>query len=292
MITFKDWKSRAKYFNYKKHDIAYWTEGQGPALLLIHGFPTASWDWHKIWHQLADKFTLYALDMIGFGYSAKPKDYTYSLSDQARLHEAFAEELGINEAHLFVHDYGVSVAQELLAAFKERGTKGLQILSCSFLNGGLFPDLHHARPIQKLLISPLGPLLNRFLNKGSLRRNFNKIYGDKKPTEQEIDQFYQLMVYNDGIPNTHKLMRYIINRRENAQRWKQALIEATIPLQMINGPLDPISGRHLADYYQQLLPESPVVILEGVGHYPHDEAPQRVLQNYLTFVSSLYKSDS
>jgi len=287
MITFKEWKNQAQYFNYKNHDIAYWTAGEGPPLLLIHGFPTASWDWHKTWKKLTAQFKVYAVDMIGFGYSAKPKDYVYSLTDQARLHEAFVDQFGIKEAHLLVHDYGVSVAQELLAAFKERGTNDFQILSCSFLNGGLFPELHHARPIQKLLISPLGPLLNRFLNKGSLRRNFIKVYGDQKPTDQELDQFYQLMVYNDGIPNTHKLMRYIINRRENAQRWKKALTEATIPLQFINGPLDPVSGRHLADYCKELLPDSEVVILEGVGHYPHDEAPERVLEAYLPFIKGV-----
>ena len=286
MITFTDWKNQANYFKYKgKYDIAYWSAGEGIPLLLIHGFPTASWDWHKIWDELAANFKVYAIDMMGFGYSAKPKDYVYSLTDQARLHEAFAQQMGIKEAHLFVHDYGVSVAQEMLASFKERGASGLQILSCSFMNGGLFPELHHARPIQKLLISPLGAFLNRFLNKGSLRRNFIKIYGDKKPTEQDIDQFYRLMEYNDGIQNTYKLMRYIINRRENAQRWKNALMEATIPLQFINGPLDPVSGRHLAEYCKKLLPNSPVVVLEGVGHYPHDEAPERVMDAYLEFVT-------
>jgi len=72
-------------------------------------------------------------------------NYTYSITDQARLHEAFVAHLGVEEAHLLVHDYGVSVAQEMLAAFAERGTNGFQILSCCFLNGGLFPELHRAK---------------------------------------------------------------------------------------------------------------------------------------------------
>jgi len=285
-MTFKDWKNKAKYFPYKNHQIAYWTEGQGPPLLLIHGFPTASWDWHKMWADLTANFTVYAPDMIGFGYSAKPKNYTYSITDQARLHEAFVDHLGIKEAHLFVHDYGVSVAQEMLAAFKERGTEGFQILSCSFLNGGLFPELHKARPVQKLLNSPVGFIFNRFLSKKSLSKSFHNIYGDKKPTDKEIDQFYSLTTYNDGKNIFYKLIRYINDRRDNAQRWKNALLEATIPLQFINGPLDPVSGRHLADYCKKLLPDREVVILEGVGHYPHDEAPDRVWSAYKTFFES------
>jgi len=282
-MTFTDWKNKAQYFPYKNHQIAYWTAGEGPPLLLIHGFPTASWDWHKMWKDLTANFKVYAPDMIGFGYSAKPKNYTYSITDQARLHEAFVDYLGIKEAHLFVHDYGVSVAQEMLAAFKERGTEGFQILSCSFLNGGLFPELHKARPVQKILNSPVGFIFNRLLNKNSLRKSFHEIYGDKKPTDQEIDQFYSLVTHNDGKNIFYKLIRYINDRRDNAKRWKDALLEATIPLQLINGPLDPVSGRHLAEYFQELLPEVEVIILEGVGHYPHDEAPERVWTAYKAF---------
>ncbi len=283
-ITFSEWKDKAQYFQYNGHSIAYWTGGTGTPLLLIHGFPTASWDWHKMWSALTERFQVFACDMIGFGYSAKPRNYPYSLTDQARLNEAFVGHLGITEVHLLVHDYGVSVAQELLAAFQERGSEGFQILSCSFLNGGLFPELHRARTIQKLLNSPIGFLLNRFLNKANLRKSFHEIYGERKATEEEIDQFYRLITYNGGKANIHKLMGYINDRKANARRWKRALTEATIPLQFINGPLDPVSGRHLAEYCRKLLPEADITILEGVGHYPQDEAPEEVFNAYLKFL--------
>lgn len=286
-MTFNNWKESVQYVNYNNYNIAYWTGGQGPNVLLIHGFPTSSWDWHKMWESLTSQFTVFAVDMIGFGYSDKPKNYNYSLSDQARLHESFLSQMNIDQAHLLVHDYGVSVAQEMLAAFADRKGSGFQPLSCCFLNGGLFPHLHHARPIQKILNSPMGWFFNKFLSKRSLRRSFDRIYGDKKATEQELDEFYQLMLYKDGKGITYKLMKYITDRRENAERWKAALVDATIPLHFINGPLDPVSGRHLALYCKTLLPHWKVDILEGVGHYPHDEAPEEVLDAYFNFVNSL-----
>lgn len=286
-MTFSKWKLGARTFEYNNHQIAYWTAGEGEPLLLIHGFPTSSWDWHKTWDALCSKYQVFAVDMIGFGYSDKPKNYLYSLTDQARLNEYFLDQVGLTSAHLLVHDYGVSVAQEMLAAAKDRGSVGFQPLSCCFLNGGLFPELHHARPIQKILNSPLGFIFNRFLNKKSLRKGFDQIYGEKKATEEELGQFYDLMLYKDGKAITHKLMRYITNRRENAVRWKAALTEATIPLHFINGPLDPVSGIHLAQYCKELLPQWKVDILDGVGHYPHDEAPERVLVSYLGFRDSL-----
>jgi pimeloyl-ACP methyl ester carboxylesterase len=287
MISFQDWKEQAKSFQYKGHSIAYWEGGQGTPLLLIHGFPTSSWDWHKTWESLCQRYKVYAPDMIGFGYSDKPRRYKYSITDQARLHEAFADHLGIKEAHLFVHDYGVSVAQEMLATFKERGNQGLQILSCCFLNGGLFPELHRARPIQKLMNSPIGFLFSPLLSKSNLRRSFHKVYGEKKATEEELDQFYQLILHNGGKSITHKLIGYINDRKENATRWKAALLEAEIPIKIINGPLDPVSGQHLAEYCRQLLPKLNITILEGVGHYPHDEAPEEVLEAYFEFMDTV-----
>jgi len=56
---------------------------------LIHGFPTASWDWNKIWNALKKKYHLLAPDLIGFGFSDKPKKYNYSIMDQADLIEDF-----------------------------------------------------------------------------------------------------------------------------------------------------------------------------------------------------------
>jgi pimeloyl-ACP methyl ester carboxylesterase len=285
-MTFEEWKNSVQYFKYKNHSIAYWTAGKGPPLLLIHGFPTSSWDWHKTWVKLTNKFTVYAVDMIGFGYSDKPRDYSYSLTDQARLHETFLKHVNIKSAHLLVHDYGVSVAQEMLASAKERNGNGFQPQSCCFLNGGLFPHLHHARPIQKILNSPFGFLVNALLSKESLRKSFDTVYGNTKASEQEIDWFYQLILYNGGKKITHKLMRYITDRKTNADRWKSALTKSSIPLHFINGPLDPVSGGHLAKYCQQLFPQWKVDVLNGVGHYPHDEAPDKVLSSYFNFVNN------
>jgi len=85
----------------------------------------------------------------------------------------------------------------------------------------------------------------------------------------------------------HKLIGYINDRRANATRWKSAIVEAAIPIKIINGPLDPVSGRHLAEYCQKILPNPNITILEGVGHYPHDEAPIRVKDAYFDFFKSV-----
>ncbi|MEM7572629.1 MAG: alpha/beta hydrolase [Bacteroidota bacterium] len=274
------WQNSGPYYDHHGHQIFYRTAGQGEALLLIHGFPTASWDWHKVWAQLSNRYQLIAADMIGFGFSDKPRTYNYSIHDQADLQEGLLQSLGIKRYHILAHDYGDTVAQELLARQLEGAAKA-EILSVAFLNGGLFPGNHQPRLIQKLLASPLGFLIKRFVNKAKLRSNFQAIFGpNTQPTAQEIEEFWALNTHNDGIGIVHKLIRYMHERVRFEKRWLGALQDTAVPLQLINGGFDPISGRHMAEKYQEVVPNPQVVVLDQVGHYPQVEAPQEVLSAY------------
>jgi hypothetical protein len=66
-MTLDEWIEAARYQQIGGHRIAYWTVGEGRPLLLVHGYPTSSWDWHRIWSKLAEDRRLVACDMIGFG---------------------------------------------------------------------------------------------------------------------------------------------------------------------------------------------------------------------------------
>ncbi len=287
MDNLNAWKDNGQYFQYKgQYPIFFQETGKGPHLLLLHGFPTASWDWNKIWRVLTHNFHVLAPDFIGFGFSAKPKAYAYSILDQADMIEALLADRGVEEFHILAHDYGDTVAQELLARYfdrKDRGAGGSVILSCCFLNGGLIPEMHQPRPIQRALISPLGFLLAPFLNKTKLRKNFNEIFGkDTPPTEQEIDEFYALIEDQRGKYIFHKLIRYMTERKTHRDRWTQVLRRKEVPLRLIDGADDPVSGRHLAEHYRDHYHKD-VVILEHIGHYPQTEAPERVLYHFLAF---------
>jgi pimeloyl-ACP methyl ester carboxylesterase len=84
-------------------------------LTLLHGFPTSSLDWAGMFDRLSPERRLLALDFLGFGNSDKPKPHRYSLLEQADAVEAAWKHLGYERTALVAHDYGVSVAQELLA---------------------------------------------------------------------------------------------------------------------------------------------------------------------------------
>jgi len=260
------------------------TEGL-PPLLLIHGYPTASYDWSRVWRRLAGRHSLYALDLLGFGLSEKPRHVDYQIALQADLCMALLEDCGLTGVHVLAHDYGDTVAQELLA--REREGR-LRLASMVFLNGGLFPETHRARPVEKLLATPvLGPLLARSMSYGKFEATMRSISGSAPPTREELQDLWVLIERDGGRRALARLINYMEQRRRNRTRWVGALVESTVPRCLICGAVDPVSGRHLAERYRELVPDPDVVVLEGVGHYPQLEAHDRVVDEYEAFRSRL-----
>ena len=290
-MTLNEWKAEGHYFTYKQQQIFVNESGSGDPLLLIHGFPTASWDWYRMWPQLTQEYHVLAADFLGFGFSDKPRNYPYSILDQANLLEALLREKGIERVHIISHDYGDTVAQELLARFQKRtqkGETGVEISSLCLLNGGLFPEVHRPLLVQKILMSPLGFIVGRLFNRAKLGKNFKNIFGpNTQPTEAELDDFWTLVGGNGGRYVFHLLIRYMAERVQHRERWVGALQAANIPLCFINGVADPISGQHMVDRYRELIPTPQVVELKDIGHFPLIEAPAAVLQHFAEFQKTL-----
>ena len=286
VTSLDDYRSSARYFNGPHGRIAWWMRGQGRPLLLIHGFPTCSYDWSRIWPGLVESgFNPIALDMLGFGLSDKPAQHRYDLMQQADLHVQLMQALEVEACDVLAHDYGVSIAQELLAR-QNRGRLDFRISSISFLNGGLFPDQHRARFIQRLLNSPLGPVLSQLLTRDRFAKSFSSVFGaETQPDIAELDAFWTLLCEHEGHRIGHLLIRYIEDRKQHAQRWSQSLIEAgDTRLRLINGLQDPVSGAHLATAYEQRVPDADIVRLAGAGHYPQWETPDAVLAALRAFI--------
>src|SRR5690606_491286 len=225
-----------------------------------------------------------APDLLGFGFSAKPPRHRYSLVEQADLCEQLLARCEVSRVHLLAHDYGVSVAQELLARQIEQPERDFTLQSVVLLNGGLFPETHRPTGAQKLLKSPLGPLLARLMGERRFGRSFSRVFGAQtQPSPIELHDYWRLICCNDGRRAIPRLLRYIDERRALRARWVGALANTRVPLRLINGPDDPVSGAHMARRYAELVPDADIVSLEGIGHYPQVEAPDRVLRAVLEF---------
>lgn len=289
MNAITKWKESGEYFPYPHGEIFYHlTRPSDEVLLCLHGFPTSSFDYHKIWDALAAKFAVLAFDMIGYGFSAKPAGFGYTTFDQADALEELLKHLKIKRVHILAHDYGNTITQELLARHEERGLD-FEIRSICFLNGALFPETHRPILAQKLLISPVGALFAPLIPDAIFKRNLASIFGaNTKPTEDELEDFARVFNFNDGKKRAHKLIRYMTERVRCRERWVPPLARMKQPFRFINGLADPVSGRHLVERFREVVPgQNDIVELEGIGHFPHFEAPEIVLKKYFEFYSNL-----
>lgn len=284
-ISLNTWKKMALTFSHKGFEFKYWRtntfDQSKKTLLLIHGYPSSSWDWSKIWKSLENDFNLVAIDMLGFGLSDKPVNITYSIAFQADLQEAILNHLSVSKFAILAHDYGDTVAQEMLA--RDSGKKNIE--HAFLLNGGLFPETHKALMIQKLMLSKFGFLIKFLIGKSAFIKSFNKVCA-RKLSAVELDNIWELLNHNNGKGVLHMLINYMNERKVFRERWVGILNETQTPITLINGSSDPISGSNMVVRYKELVSSNRVYPLDGVGHYPQLEAPDRVLEIISNFVSS------
>ncbi|MCM2256372.1 MAG: alpha/beta hydrolase [Vicinamibacteria bacterium] len=284
------WRAAGSYFVHAGQRHFVRRGGSGTPVLLIHGYPTSSWDWHRIWDSLTAHHTVIAADMLGMGFADKPRDHRYGVFDHADMHEALLRDLGVGCVHVVAHDLGVSVAQELLAR-QSAGASTTTIASVVFLNGGLFAECYRPRLIQRLLCSPVGGLIGPRIPRRAFDSSLRELFGPgTQPDDADLAAMWELVNHAQGRRVTHRVGRFVFDRVTHRDRLVAPLIAGVVPMRLINGSRDPNSGAHMARRYRELVPDPDVIDLAEIGHWPQLEAPGEVaaaIHEFLRLSASL-----
>ncbi len=270
MLSFDQWKSKGQYHQVNGHRIFVQTMGEGkPYLVVLHGYPTCSYDYHQVLEPLSAHYHVVLHDHLGFGLSDKPTDYSYSLMEQTDVALALWQQLGIKKAHLFAHDYGTSIATEILAR-KNFGWEPITIRSMTLSNGSMHIELAKLRPIQKLLLHPkIGPLIARWSTKEIFYRNMRKIWADPtKVNPEELAVLWEMLLYNNGRAVLSALTQYIQERKRFWHRWIGALQQTEVPINILWATEDPVAVKEMAVVLAAEISHNRLVWLKNTGHYP------------------------
>ncbi len=277
------WYESCCSFEWNGNDIACRDYGSGDPMLLIHGFPTSGSDWADIGESIREHFRLVVPDLLDYGRSRNPAKRTWHIHDQADMIESLIGKLGISACEVVAHDVGDTVAQELLARHAA-GSLGFRINSLILMNGGIFPQHHRARKIQKLLLSPIGPLIAALIRKDRFMASLAPLFGpDTQPSADNVDALWEIALSVNGKQSFARRIQYMQDRLDNEARWVGALRNTGVRMMMINGLTDPVSGGHVCDVLEQEIPQMKVVRLENIGHFPLLEAPADCAKHILHF---------
>lgn len=260
----------------QKHQLAYRKRGTGPPILLLHGFPTWSYDYAAVASDLERDHEVITLDFLGYGPSDKPNPYDYSVDESADCVEDLLALLRLPSVNLVVHDYGGIVGQELV----DRQLKGklpFNIATLAILNCGIVYSAYRPTVVQKLLVLPvIGKLIASRITAQMVRNLMEGIWGTQKLNDEEFKNIWKGISLKDGHKLAHLHIKYNKERDLHHRRWEEALVNWPGPLRLIWGLADPVSGKHVLDLAAKMLPRARVTELEGVGHFPQVEAPEAV----------------
>ena len=273
------WADSGRFVEVDGHRLFMVERGSGPVLLLVHGFPTSSYDYGALMALLSSRYRCIAFDFPGYGLSDKPVAYSYSLFQQADAVEALLDALGVRSARVVCHDMGTSVMTELFARSLE-GRPGCRFEHVTFTNGSMLQWRADITPFQKLLASNetllqgmdvcarLGDAFVAGL-RGLMRR-------PEVVTPEDELVMRELLLHDDGHLRLPAMAGYMRERYLHKERWIGALQKSAQHISFVWAKDDPIANLALGRELHALVPEAPYLELDGVGHFVVFEDPERV----------------
>ena len=283
-MTSNEWKFKGKFIQVNNNSLFVIDTNNGintsqKSMVILHGYPTSSFDYYKVLPELSVNYRVILHDHLGFGFSDKPKDVDYSLVTQADIALELWRQLGLKKIFLFAHDYGTSVATEIIARYNANELD-IEIEQLILTNGSIHIELSQLRTIQKLLKHKiLGKYVAKLTNFPIFRKNMKNIYFDtSRVTDNELKEMWKLIELNGGRKVIHKLTQYINERYLHWNRWVGALKETQIPTKIIWAKNDPIAVPAIAKLLSKEITNNTLYWLENTGHFLMLENPKGLMK--------------
>jgi pimeloyl-ACP methyl ester carboxylesterase len=269
------------------HDqrITYHSAGSGPVLLLIHGMAGSATTWRHVMPGLAKRFTVVAPDLLGHGRSEKPPG-DYSLGAFACTLRDLLVALGHERATVVGQSLGGGVAMQFSYQYPER-TERLVLVG----SGGLGPEVN---PILRFLSLPGSEAVLRLACSEPVRGTIESL-GSRAarvgfrpaPVVAELWRSYASLGDDAARRAFMRTLRAVVDPRGQAVSASNRLhLAAEAPTLIIWGDADPIIPVEHAHAAHASIPGSRLEIFEGVGHYPHCEAPERFVEVLSEFIET------
>jgi haloalkane dehalogenase len=250
--------------------VAYREAGQGPAVLLVHGWPTSSFLWRNVIPPVAGANRVVAIDLPGFGESDKPVGIRYNFAFFDRVLDGFLAKLGIDQLGLAVHDLGGPVGLHWAVDRPERVTK------LALLNTLVYPEFSEA--VKEFVRACASPEESpKITSPTGLETVIRDGFGD--PARLGADVLAAMQAPFRGTEARRALADAGIGiERRGFVHIARRLPGLRMPVRIVYGDRD----RLLPDVAQTMarvkadLPQAEVTVLTGRGHFIQEEAPDEV----------------
>ena len=258
----------AKIFDYHGVRINYYEAGQGPPVILLHGFGASAYSWRFLGPALAKDHRVLTIDLKGFGLSAKPEDGKYAISDQADMVAEFIRTRDLHDLVVIGHSMGGGVT--LMTYFKVPEDDPARIKKLVLIDSAGYPQkmpLFIWLAKVPVLGSVGGKLISpRFATAQVLRKCY---YHKDRITDEQIDTY----AYYGSLPGAREAVvataQQIVPEDIEAVTARYKTI--SVPVLIIWGAEDEVVPLSVGQNFKRDIPNSELVILPQCGHMPPEE---------------------
>ena len=273
---------RSKFIEIDGTRIHYQSFGDapGPAMVLIHGYTASTYVWKTTAPLLAGAgFHVIAVDLVGFGYSAKPADFEYTIKSQARMVLGLMKAVGIDHATLVGSSYGGAVAMTI--ALDEPNKVNKLVLVGAVCND----DLRNHPVLRLVSCRGIGEFLTPFLadSKLFLRRRMHSTLARANHhliDDQRIAAIRRPLCSREG----HRSL-LATSRGWSAAHIEENLARIQVPTLIIWGEDDAVVPIKNAHKMHDQIPNARLVVLKDCGHVPPEEKPDSFVELVAEFSS-------
>ena len=257
-------------------EIAYDVFGYGPPLILVHGTPSRSYIWRDVAMRLADRFTVYVYDLLGFGQSERKEGLDVSIAGQSRLLAELVEAWELEAPSVAGHDIGGAIA--LRAHLLEDVPFGcIALIDSVVLRPWITPTTRHVRahldayatmPVaifEDVIASHLRTATHRPLDEGAFATYLEGWRG-------ELGQ--KLYLQKDAQLD-----------EDDTTQFEPLLSSIGVPVRIIWGEQDAWLEPSLAARLHETIPGSDLVLLPETGHFAMEDSPREVAAALFEFFS-------
>jgi pimeloyl-ACP methyl ester carboxylesterase len=287
MSTLSDWEARGRYFTVDGHrlwalDVPAVRDAGNDPLLVLHGYPSCSYDWHLLLDNLCAERRVVFVDFLGFGLSDKP-DLRYSIRMHADLVVGVVQQIGLTRVALLTHDMGDTVGGELLHRTLD-GSLALDVTRRVLTNGSVYINMAQLSTGQQLLLS-LDDAPTELVNEEGFKAGLAATFSPaSKVDDDELDAQWEFAAHNGGERLMARTIRYIEDRRKEERRYTGAIETHPSPLGVVWGADDPIAVLPMTETLRAARSDAQIAVLDDVGHYPMIEAPERFATAILQYL--------
>ena len=276
--TFELARDHGRYVRVDRMNLFAITLGEGPDLILLHGNPASTYSWRFVIEPLAEDFRVHAFDLPGFGFSDKPANAVYTAAWFAKIIDGYMRAEGIEKAIVVGNSMGGEIATEFAALYASK-VSALVLLAPS----GLPQDDPEQLPfaIRAARWPVLGPIIAalpiRPMIASGLRDGF---YDPSKVSEADVDAMYlPLRTENGMVAFFERLGQPVSARRVELLGFIRA------PTLIIVGDSDRLLSPEISRRHHEVMRDSELLEWEHTGHLPHEEHPDRVVEEIRRFVA-------